>query len=173
MLACWEGWALRLLRDFDGAEQVLKVALEIGRDGPQVMIEILGLQQMGLLLLETNRHDECHRYAARMEEMLSSEDWGGYHGVLSSWQAALRSTDGDVMMAIEQFARAEEVVRSHGMRWDLADLYGCWAWALSRAGRANESDQKVKHAQHVYDEIGAPDVWKRRLGDFVASARLA
>ncbi len=173
ILACWEGWALRLLRDFDGAEQVLNLALEIGRAGPQVTIEILGLQQMGLLLLETNRHDEGRRYAARMEEMLSSEDWGGYHGVLSSWQAALRSTDGGVMIAIERFARAEEVVRSHGMRWDLADLYGCWGWALAGAGRATESDQKVEDAEQIYDEIGAPDIWKRRLRDFVASARIA
>ena len=173
ILACWEGWALRLLREFDDAEQVLNLALEIGHEGPQVTIEILGLQQMGLLLLETNRHQEGRRYAARMEEMLSTEDWGGYHGVLSSWQAALRSADGGDVSAIEQFARAEEVIRANEMRWDLADLYGCWAWALSRSGRSEESDQKVKRAEQVYDEIGAPDVWKRRLRDFVASARVA
>ncbi|MFN2525500.1 MAG: AAA family ATPase [Actinomycetota bacterium] len=169
MLGFWEGMARRMLSDFKTAEEILTETVATGRAAPQIVSEILALEQLGLLLTETGRVEEWATRFARLEELLSDAEWGGHEGVLTFWRATFASLDGEGV-AEEDFLSAVEILRRYGMRWQLAEAHGCWAWTLLKAGRGDESEEKLSEADAVYDEIGAPDVWKKRLREFVNSA---
>ncbi|HEX2240644.1 MAG TPA: AAA family ATPase [Actinomycetota bacterium] len=170
MLGFWEGTALRMLSDFQPAEEVLNETVATGRSAPQIVSEIQALEQLGLLLTETDRVNEWASRFTRLEKLLSDADWGGHEGVLRFWRATFASLEGD-RVADEEFLTAVEILRRYGMRWQLAEGYACWAWALLKAGRGDDSEEKVSEADAVYDEIGADDRWKTRLREFVNSAR--
>ncbi|HLF76617.1 MAG TPA: AAA family ATPase [Dehalococcoidia bacterium] len=150
------------------AIELLTEVLEIGLQGPHVILQMRAGVDLAVRLAEVGEIDHARRHLQSCVEILrQGEDWRGLAGRVSFAEAILAVANRDFTDAEAHFNEALGTFRQYSLPWEEAEAYRVWGGALPGAGRryrqaARDSFDK---ALDIYGRLEAAPVWADSLLD--------
>jgi class 3 adenylate cyclase/tetratricopeptide (TPR) repeat protein len=138
--------------DTSRAEEYLRRALHISREGGNVLFELWVLPILAELHLRLEAHDQAAESVARGFELISAErNWYGLPGPMHLARGRLAQARGQRAAAEEDYRHAVEINRRWQLPWDEAQALEAWgrlpeAHALYARVGALRDAQRVKGA---------------------------
>ncbi|MBE7518520.1 MAG: AAA family ATPase [Thermoflexaceae bacterium] len=163
----WLARAKRLRGDCEAATHALADVLEIGVNGPSLLIEMPAAAELALARAHTGAISEAQAHLERVREILAAgANWRGLAGRAALAEGAVALAAGSPG-AGSHFEHAIEDFRAHSLPWDEADAFEVWARLGGRLHRSRTRRafvaEKLSHAREVYERIGAARPWLARL----------
>lgn len=162
--ARWLAGVRVLLGDRAGAVAALRRAVTIGVEGPQVPTELAARAELGRVLAVGGEIGEAVLEVGRCDEIIAEgQDWRGQVGVVELARGAVAGAQGQLEECDEAYENAVAIFTAYQLPWRRAAALHAWAESLAAMDRSDEAARKHRASWQVYDEIGAPQRWRRPL----------
>ncbi|HEU4947625.1 MAG TPA: BTAD domain-containing putative transcriptional regulator [Kribbella sp.] len=162
--ARWLGGVRMLLGDQGGAVAALRRAVTIGVEGPQVPTELAARAELARVLAGGGEVGEAALHLTRCDEIMAEgQDWRGQVGVVELARGAVAGAQGQPGECDDAHENAVAIFTAYQLPWRRAAAFHAWAESLSAMGRHEAAVGKHQASWQVYDEICAPQRWRRPL----------
>lgn len=160
--AYWIGQVRGWLGRQAEAVAALRHGLAISCDGPQVPAELMVRAELTRQQANLGDIDAAAAHLARCDDILADgEDWRGQTANVELARGAVAAARGAHDQADDAHGRALETFGAFRLPWWRGQTLHAWARWLTAAGRTDEAEATHRAARAVYDELGAPERWRR------------